>query len=163
MAAQEGRTYDSPVRARSPVLLAAGAVAALTGCGGLTHQQSAQVARSATSRPNDAQGGYLAQTWNGVAFVRFQRIGNAVEGTFSEAYYDPSDPTRLNKQQADFSGTISGSTISMQLDSGSIWTGTVSRSRLTLASLVLGTRSKIRFHAASVAAYKSALAALTSR
>jgi hypothetical protein len=139
------------------LVCALAAVMVNAGCGGSSQHIEAPAAPASVGGP-----GYLERSSNGVAFIQWSRAGNQVAGTFSESYFDPNDPTRFKKQSAKFSGNIEGFTVTLDLDTGSIWTGTLHESRLELGSIDVGAHSRLAFRPASVADYKRALEALTN-
>ena len=144
------------------VLVAAGV--GITGCRGSGTSVSGTDSDSSATASGNSELGYLAQSGNGAAFINWLRSGSSeVVGTFFESFVDPSSPYRLRRESSNFTGTITGSRVYLDLDVGSVWQGSLMGQRLTLWSVTFGrAHSTLHFHPASLAAYKAAVAALLS-
>lgn len=98
---------------------------------------------------------------NGALFIQWTRTGNAVTGTLSEAYTNLSDPTQAQSESHPFTGVISGSSVTLTLDSGDNWNGTLNGSGITLSYTNSdGSLQTFDFRPASVADYNAAVAAV---
>jgi small nuclear ribonucleoprotein (snRNP)-like protein len=103
--------------------------------------------------------GYLEKDNYGAMFIQWQRHGNDVQGTLSEAYSNPSRPTQLLSRSIDFTGTISGSNVRLSLDTGETLNGTLNGSDLTLSLTASnGSLQAFDFHPATAADYNLAVA-----
>jgi cob(I)alamin adenosyltransferase len=103
--------------------------------------------------------GFLAIASNGALFIQWTRTGNTVRGTLSEAYRNLSDPTQAQSESHPVTGIISGSSITLTIDSGDNWNGTLEGSRLTLSYANNdGSLKTFDFRPASVDDYNAAVA-----
>jgi hypothetical protein len=129
-------------------------LALTAGCG-----SSGQNAASSGSNQSAARlPGYLALSSNGASFIQWQRQGNMVTGKLSESYYDPSKPTELQASAHSFTGSISGSNVSLSLDTGDTWSGSLNGSALTLSYTASdGSVQTLDFRPASAADYNAAV------
>jgi hypothetical protein len=158
-------------RRRVPPLapsIALAGVFLLSGCGGSSAPAKAPAVTTATSAPQSssatAQRGFLALAANGAIFIQWTRTGNTVTGTLSEAYTNLSDPTQPAGESHSFTGIISGSSVTLTIDSGENWNGTLRGSRVTLSYTSSdGSLQTFDFHSASVADYNAAVAAVKGR
>jgi hypothetical protein len=116
-----------------------------------------------TSQSGSSQPGYLAVASNGVLFIQWTRAVDTVTGTLSESYTSPSNSAQLTHESDSFTGVVSGNAVTLKLDSGVDWNGTLSGSSVTLSYTANnGTLSTFTFKQASVAAYNSAVSRLTA-
>jgi hypothetical protein len=109
--------------------------------------------------PGATQPGYLAYASNGVLFIQWTRAGNAVTGTLAESYTELSNPAQVSHESHTFTGVINGSSITITLDSGDNWNGTVTGSTITLNAPLAsnGQISSFTFRRATVADYNAAV------
>lgn len=116
------------------------------------------------SSPGSTQPGFLAYASNGALFIQWTRTGDTVTGTLSESYTEPSNPAQVTSESHSFTGVISGSSITLTLDSGNNWNGTLSSSALTLSYTASdGTLRTFTFNQATVSDYNNAVAAVTAQ
>lgn len=139
----------------------------LAGCGGSPHPKAASGALAAESSPSSSAAklpGFLSIANNGAVFLQWQRQGSDVSGKRSESYYDPSSPTQLQAQADAFTGTITGSQVSLTFDNGDTWSGTISGSSMTLSYTGSdGSIQTLDFRPASAAQYNAAVEATKAR
>src|SRR5437763_960168 len=111
-----------PSRPAVVVLLASVAVV-LTGCGRGNTASPPATTTTPPSQPASAssQHGFLATASNGALFIQWTRTGDTVRGTLSESYTSQSDPTQAQSESHSFAGVISGSSVTLTLDSGDNW------------------------------------------
>lgn len=120
--------------------------------------------RTSPPSPGSTQPGFLAYASNGVLFIQWTRTSDTVTGTLSESYTEQSNPAQVTNASHSFTGVISGSSITLTLDSGDNWNGTLTSSALTLSSTASdGTVSTFTFNTATVADYNNAVAAVAAR
>jgi hypothetical protein len=106
-----------------------------------------------------SQRGFLATASNGALFIQWTRTANTVRGTLSEAYTSLADPTHAQSESHSFTGVISGSSVTLTLDSGTNWNGTLNGSNVTLSYANSdGSLQTFDFHPGSVAEYNAAVA-----
>lgn len=140
----------------------------LAGCGGGTPSVQPPAGTTAPKPQSvplteSTQHGFLARASNGALFVQWTRTGNTVSGTFSEAFTSISDPTQAQSDSHSFTGVISGSSITLTLDSGTNLNGTLQGSQLTLSYPNSdGSLQTFAFTPSSVAAYNAAVANVQS-
>jgi hypothetical protein len=143
------------------VLLVCGVPLALllTGCGASSPTAKPAKPAPAQKPSTSSQHGFLATASNGALFIQWTRIGNTVKGTLSEAYTSLADPTQAQSESHSFTGVISGSSITLTLDSGTNWNGTLDGSSVTLSYANSdGSLATFDFRRGSVADYNAAVA-----
>lgn len=107
--------------------------------------------------------GFLANASNGVLFIQWTRAGNTVTGTLSESYTSQSNAAQVLHDSYSFNGVVSGSSVTLHLDSGENWNGTLG-SALTLSYTAAdGTLNTFTFNKATVAAYNAAVTQLAAQ
>ena len=108
--------------------------------------------------------GLLASPSNGVLFIQWTRTGETVRGTVSEAYTNLNDPTHPTVESHSFSGVISGHSVTLTLDDGTNWNGTLSGKDVTLSLPANdGTLQPFTFSPGTVTEYNAALAQVQAR
>jgi len=132
------------------------------GCGGHTAMHSTPkvptASKTEASSASSSQHGFLAIATNGALFIQWTRTANAVQGTLSEVYTSLSDPTQAQSASHSFTGVISGSSVTLTLDSGDNWNGTLNGSHVTLSYTSSdGSLQTFDFGPASVADYNAAV------
>lgn len=147
---------------RAALTVVLSSLALLTvGCGG--HAASSNGSTSGQSQqppPADSsQHGFLALASNGALFIQWTRTGDSVQGTLSEAYTSQSDATQTQSESHSFTGVVSGSNVTLTLDSGVNWNGTLKgSSNVTLSYTGSdGSLQTFDFHRASVSDYNAAV------
>lgn len=136
------------------------AVAPLTGCGGGGADVTTTSARpQAETTVSSVQKGYLARAANGVLFIQWTRTDDAVTGTLSMVYANLDDRTEAESASHSFSGIVSGDSVTLTLDSGSNWNGTLDGLGLTLSYTADdGFLQSFNFRSATVDDYNAAVA-----
>ena len=151
-----------------------GLVLVVAGCGGsskpVSPQQIATSPETQTTTPTAAspeasQRGYLAEASNGVLFIQWTRTGNTVTGTLAESYTDVSNPAQVAHSEYTFTGIINGTSITLALDNGDNWTGTLTHSSVTLNTPPDsdGRINSFEFNPATVAEYNTAVDSINSQ
>ncbi len=168
---RQGGTHVLP-RAATVLPIAAVAAAAAVGCGTVKHASvSTTVAQTTTSTttalstpPSSANPGFLAHASNGVLFIQWTRTGNSVTGTLSESYTDQANAAQVTNASHSFTGVISGSSITLTLDSGDNWNGTLTNSGVSLSYAGSdGTLHTFAFNNATVDDYNTAVAGTATK
>jgi hypothetical protein len=108
---------------------------------------------------------YLAHAGNGVALIQWTRNGDTVRGSLSVAYVDPFDLIHLKSGHFAFRGTIRQSRVTLTFEGepafSTIWTGSLERTRLSLAYTTAGgAPTTLRFEHGSIEQYDAAVAAI---
>jgi hypothetical protein len=129
-------------------------VALVAGCG----------SASQAGPPNGA-GTFSATASNAVASVQWTRSGSSVNGTFDDAILPASTGGSVSSTNAPFTGTISGTGITLDVNSGGSTlslVGSVSKTgfQVNYPGATPGTLTTLSFSPSSVAQYDQAVATL---
>jgi len=103
-------------------VLTAGLLIGLCGCGG--QQASAPAA--------DGSGTYVGHTANAVLFLQWTRSGGRVAGTLRETAQEPAGRGLRTGAHLDFTGLITGTSVTLLLPGGATLVGTLAREGFTL-------------------------------
>jgi hypothetical protein len=135
----------------------------IVGCGGHAASSNGSTAgqtqQPQASPADSSQHGFLALASNGALFIQWTRTGDSLQGTLSEAYTSQSDATQSQSESHSFTGVVSGSNVTLTLDSGVNWNGTLKGSSNVTLSYA-GSDGSLRtfdFHQASVSDYNAAV------
>jgi hypothetical protein len=134
-------------------VLTAGVLLGLCGCGG-----------GGTSAPAaDGSGTYLGRTSNAVLFLQWTRSGGKVVGTLRESSQEPGGRGLHTGAHLEFSGLITGTSVTLLLPGGATLPGTLAREGFTLTVPSGPVESvTVAFLPGSAAQYEAARASLAA-
>ena len=154
----------SSTRATTTTAPATTAVAATAPATSAPSPATATPAESVTTTPAEPVAtGLLARAGNGVLFIQWTRTPTAVDGTLTSVYTSTDDPTQLHTNTNSFTGIVSGSSVTLTMDTGTKWIGTLNGRNATLSFTASdGTISSWTFTPATTDEYNQAVAEVKS-
>jgi hypothetical protein len=114
----------------------------------------------ATTEPTPTgASGLLAEASNGVLFIQWTLTSTEAQGTLTEAYTDTTDPTKATTESHPFHGIVSGKNITITLNDGTNWNGTLDGKNVTLSVTAAdGTVRTFTFTPGTTTDYNAAVA-----
>lgn len=165
-----GQGMKGTWRPRLAFVTAIGAVLLTVSCNsaGSPLPPSAAAVTAAPEPAAQALSGFLATANNGVVFLQWTRVGDALTGSRTMAYTSGSDPGTLKTATTGLTGVVSGSSVTLSFPEGlglsTTWTGAFQGSSLVLSYATAdGSLSTLTFQPATVAGYNQAFAILQAQ
>lgn len=130
----------------------------------IRHRQASTSTPQPPTPPGSTQPGFLAYASNGALFIQWTRTGGRVSGTYSQSFTPQGDPSHVTHESDSFTGSVSGSSVTLTLDNGTNLNGTLSGDTITLTQTNSnGTLATFTFHNSTVAAYNAAVSQLAAQ